>query len=37
MGHLCGPHGERVTRENFDRRQTGRRGEIVISATDALL
>jgi hypothetical protein len=36
-GTLCGPHGERVTREDFDRRQTGRPGVIVISATDALL
>jgi hypothetical protein len=34
---LRGPHGERITREVFDRRQLGRRGVIVLSATDSLL
>ena len=36
-GSLCGPRGERITREAFYRRQRGRRGVMVISATDARL
>ena len=35
-GNLSGPHGERITRDAFERRrQRGPRGVIVISATDA--
>jgi hypothetical protein len=36
-GTLCGPHGERITRQTFDRRLRDRRGVIVLSATDARL
>jgi hypothetical protein len=36
-GMLCGPRGERITRQTFDRRQRDRRGVIVLSATDARL
>lgn len=36
-GTLCGPRGERITRQTFDRRQRDRRGVIVLSATDARL
>jgi hypothetical protein len=36
-GTLCGPCGERITREVFDRRKRGRRGVIVLNATDSRL
>ena len=37
-GKLSGPHGERITRDAFDRRgRRGPRGVIFISATDARL
>jgi hypothetical protein len=36
-GTICGPCGERITRDAFDHQQRGRRGVILLSATDARL